>query len=64
MRITGMGEIAPIGDADGLARQIVRVLDAPDSYRRPREEIRSRFSLERTLTEYEEVYRAAAGAAG
>jgi glycosyltransferase involved in cell wall biosynthesis len=63
VRITGMGEIAPIGDADGLARQIVRVLDAPDSYRRPREEIRSRFSMERTLTEYEEVYRAAAGAA-
>jgi len=61
VRITGMGEIAPIGDADGLARQIVRVLDAPESYRRPAGEIRSRFSMERTLSEYEEVYRAATG---
>jgi glycosyltransferase involved in cell wall biosynthesis len=60
VRLTGMGEIAPIGDAAGLARQIVRVLESPDSYRRPREEIRSIFSTERTLSEYEDVYRRAA----
>jgi len=59
VRLTGMGEIAPIGDASGLARQIVRVLESPDSYRRPREEIRSKFSMDRTLSEYEDVYRAA-----
>lgn len=61
VRMTGMGEIAPVGDAAGLARRIVQVLEAPDSYRRPREEIRARFSMERTLSDYEEVYRAAAG---
>jgi glycosyltransferase involved in cell wall biosynthesis len=64
VRLTGMGEIAPIGDAAGLARQIVRVLESPDSYRRPREEIRSKFSMDRTLSEYEDVYRAAAERAG
>ncbi len=63
VRMTGMGEIAPVGDASGLARQIVRVLEAPASYRRPREEIRARFSIERTLSDYEDVYRAASGAA-
>lgn len=60
VRLTGMGEIAPIADAAGLARQILRVLESPDSYRRPREEIRSKFSMDRTLAEYEEVYRGAA----
>lgn len=59
VRMTGMGEIAPIGDAAGLARQIVRVLESPDSYRRPREEIRSTFSMDRTLSDYEDVYRGA-----
>lgn len=62
VRMTGMGEIAPIGDVAGLARQIVRVLESPDSYRRPREEIRSTFSLDRTLSDYEDVYRGAAEA--
>jgi glycosyltransferase involved in cell wall biosynthesis len=63
VRLTGMGEIAPVGDAAGLARQILRVLESPDSYRRPKEEIRSKFSLERTISEYEDVYRGAAGSA-
>ncbi|MEP6995059.1 MAG: hypothetical protein ABI968_11100, partial [Acidobacteriota bacterium] len=53
-------EIAPIGDAAGLADQILKVLDAPERYRRPREEIRPMFSRERTLSEYEAVYRSAA----
>jgi glycosyltransferase involved in cell wall biosynthesis len=61
VRMTGMGEIAPIADAEGLARQIVRVLESPGYYRRPREEIRSRFDMDRTISEYEDVYRGAAG---
>jgi len=60
-RMTGMGEIAPIGDAPGLAEQILKVLESPERYRRPREEIRAMFSEERTLSEYEAVYRSAAG---
>ena len=63
-RMTGMGEIAPIADAVGLARQIVKVLESPQRYFRPRDEIRAMFSTERTLTEYEGVYRGAIGAGG
>ena len=63
-RMTGMGEIAPIGDAAGLASQIVRVLESPERYFRPREEIRAMFSTERTLSEYESVYRSAIGTGG
>jgi len=64
VRMTGMGEIAPIGDARGLARQILRVLGAPERYRRPRAEIRALFRPERTFEEYEAVYADAVGGHG
>ena len=54
---TGMGEIAPIGDADGLAEAILKVLDHPEKYQRSREEIAERFSTERTVEEYEALFR-------
>ena len=60
VRLTGMGEIARAGDAADLARKILAVLDAPDRYRRPAAEVRARFSRERTLSAYEDVYRSAA----
>jgi glycosyltransferase involved in cell wall biosynthesis len=61
VRLTGMGEIAPVGDAEGLAHKILQVLESPARYRRPREEIRARFDPERTLSEYEAVYASAIG---
>lgn len=61
VRLTGMGEIAPIADAAGLARQILKVLESPERYRRPREEIQALFRPERTFEEYEAVYASAAG---
>lgn len=57
--MTGMGAIAPIRDAAGLARQLLAVLESPERYRRSREEIRRTFSLEETVDNYETVYRAA-----
>ena len=63
VRMTGMGEIAAVADPVALAERILAVLESPASYRRPREEIRAMFSSERTLTEYEAVYRSA-GAGG
>lgn len=61
VRMTGMGEIARPGDAADLARQILAVLEAPERYRRPHAEIQALFSEERTLSEYEAVYRSVAG---
>lgn len=61
VRMTGMGELARPGDAGDLARKILAVLAAPERYRRPRAEIRSLFSREKTLAAYEDVYRSAAG---
>ncbi len=59
VRLTGMGGIAPIGDAAGLAREILRVLEAPARYDRPREQIRALFDPERTLRAYEAEYESA-----
>ncbi|MFN2387190.1 MAG: glycosyltransferase family 4 protein [Thermoanaerobaculia bacterium] len=59
--LTGMGEIAPVADSTGLAAAMGRVLESPEKYRRGRDEIRRIFSLDRTVSEYESLYRAAAG---
>lgn len=53
---TGMGEIAPVGDPDGLAEAILKVLDNPEAHIRPQEEIRARFSTERTVDGYEALF--------
>ena len=53
---TGMGEIAPIGDADGLAEAILAVLDERESYLRPRAEIEARFSSRKTADGYEALF--------
>lgn len=53
---TGMGEIAPIGDPQGLADAILQVLDNPEKYRRSPQEIAARFSTERTVDEYEQLF--------
>ncbi|MGE5276833.1 MAG: glycosyltransferase family 4 protein [Acidobacteriota bacterium] len=63
VRMTGMGEIAGIGDAADLARQLIRVLESPSAYRRDHGTIRRTFDLDRTVSDYEEIYRRA-GAAG
>jgi glycosyltransferase involved in cell wall biosynthesis len=57
VRQTGMGEVAPIGDPEGLADAILKVLDHPERYARPPEEIAARFSTERTVEEYERLFR-------
>ncbi len=54
---TGMGEIAPVGDAQGLAEALLKVLDNRAAYVRPRAEIEARFSTEKTAAGYEALFR-------
>lgn len=54
--VTGMGEIAPIADAAGLARALGQVLADRAHYIRPRAEIAARFDLTATATFYERLY--------
>jgi len=60
VRMTGMGEIAAIADSRDLSRQLLKVLENPAAYRRERPVIRATFDPERTVSEYEEIYRRAA----
>ena len=59
VRRSGMGEIARAGNSEDLARQIIRILEAPQRYRKPREAVREIFSVEATLSAYEAAYRKA-----
>jgi glycosyltransferase involved in cell wall biosynthesis len=56
-RMTGMGEVTPIGDSAALAEAIACVVTEPDLYARPRQEIEAAFSLEQTVAGYEALFR-------
>ena len=56
--MTGMGEVAAIGDSEALANAIIRIIQRPDEYHRPRRHIEETFSLERTVAGYEALFEA------
>ncbi len=56
IRMTGMGEIAPIKDSRALADAIVQVIQNRSRYVRPREEIAQKFSMDTTLDAYEKLF--------
>lgn len=55
--MTGMGKVVPIGDATALAEAILEIIGNRTAYVRPREEIAALFSTERTVIEYENLFR-------
>jgi glycosyltransferase involved in cell wall biosynthesis len=56
IRITGMGEVVPIGDANALAEAILRIIDRPDQYRADPRVIVQRFAPEAIAAEYEALF--------
>ena len=56
VKMTGMGEIIPIGAADALARALIRILDNPEKYRGDCEAIRMQFSPISTAVRYEALF--------
>lgn len=56
VRMTGMGEIVPVGDPRALAASILRVLEDPDRYRADPGEIAARFSPHSTAEGYEALF--------
>lgn len=58
--MTGMGEVAAIGDSEALAEAIIRIIERPDEYQRPRRYIEDTFSLDRTVAGYEALFEALA----
>jgi glycosyltransferase involved in cell wall biosynthesis len=61
IRLTGMGEIARIGDAADLARKLLEVLASPGKYRRDAADVRNTFPPGKTLDFYEGLYRSVSG---
>jgi glycosyltransferase involved in cell wall biosynthesis len=55
-QLTGMGEVATASDTDELADKILRVLDKPEAYSRPREFIESHFSSSVVAERYLKIY--------
>jgi glycosyltransferase involved in cell wall biosynthesis len=56
VRMTGMGEVVPIGDSTALAEAVIRVLNDRNKYIRPRSEIEALFSTDRTAEMYERLF--------
>jgi glycosyltransferase involved in cell wall biosynthesis len=56
VRMTGMGEVVEVADAQSLAQGITKVLQNRESYVRPREEIEARFDIRRTVEGYEKLF--------
>jgi glycosyltransferase involved in cell wall biosynthesis len=56
VRMTGMGEIMPIGSATALAESLARILKNKGTYIRPRSEIEASFGLEQTVEAYERLF--------
>ncbi len=55
-QVTGMGLISPPGDVGRLAEKIIEILDDPDRFQRPLEQIIARYSTESAAIQYEELY--------
>jgi glycosyltransferase involved in cell wall biosynthesis len=55
-KMTGMGEVTPIGDSEALAESIIRIIRRPKDYARPRVAIQDTFSLDRTVSGYEALF--------
>ncbi len=63
-RMTGMGDVVPVGDSRGLAESIIRVIQGKHDYVRPRAEIARIFSLDQTLEAYGALFRHVLSTAG
>jgi glycosyltransferase involved in cell wall biosynthesis len=57
VRMTGMGEVVRVADAQALAAGIIKVLKDPEHYRRDRDEIFQQFDLQSTVDAYERLFR-------
>ncbi len=56
VRMTGMGEVVPVGDSGALTEAVGRILAERAAFTRPRAEIDAMFSLDKTLEAYENLF--------
>ena len=56
-RLTGMGEVIPIGDSDGLAEAIIQVISHPEKYQGSPEDVEKQFDPMVNAAAHERIYR-------
>jgi glycosyltransferase involved in cell wall biosynthesis len=57
VRETGMGKLVEVGDWQSIGEALVEIIQHRDRYIRPREQIEAVFSFERTVDQYEAIFR-------
>ncbi len=55
-RLTGMGEVVPIGDSEALAEAILKITAAPQAYHRAGHEVAEIFDPLVNAAAYERLY--------
>jgi glycosyltransferase involved in cell wall biosynthesis len=55
-RLTGMGEVVPIGDSEALADAIIKITNDPETYYRPGKEVEDMFDPMVNAAAYESLY--------
>jgi glycosyltransferase involved in cell wall biosynthesis len=56
-RVTGMGEVVPIGDAPALAEALLKIFDQPDRYSGDPQGVAERFDPLHNARAYQTMYR-------
>lgn len=64
IRMTGMGEIVPVGDAAALANAVCRIFEDPHAYAASGSDLRDEFSPGRAAEKYERLFAEIAGELG
>jgi len=57
VQATGMGKIVPRGDHQAMGQAIISVLDNPAACRKSRAEVEEIFNFQRTVNQYEALFR-------
>jgi glycosyltransferase involved in cell wall biosynthesis len=56
VRMTGMGEVVPVGDAPALAAALLKIIDNRTAYIRPPADIAARFSPDAVAAQFEQLF--------
>jgi len=57
-QMTGMGEVAAIGDADSLAEMVLKIFNQPEKYQEDPKQIARQFNPQANAAAYERLYQA------
>jgi glycosyltransferase involved in cell wall biosynthesis len=63
-RLTGMGEVIPIGDSNALAEAIIKIVSNPKNYQGSPKDVEDQFDPLENAAAYERIYQGLLGEQG